>query len=378
LSVLIWLPSNVREQQRDELIRRGKLAAEVLDKSSIGALTVDDRGALNQLAKGFIRSKDFLFILILDKDGKLLADSGLEPPDASMLEKHLTLVHQSDADTQTEMRWPSTEEPVISFSRPVFYEQLRIGTIVLGISARRLNLQTELLKMQLLLLCGGLFVLGAGLAFYFGWSYSSPLRKIVSGLGNLPDTDLEKLAGKSKELNLIVEGLVKQKNLFQGSLSELEVQKQQLEAQLADSTKEASDLSLSLGSMTKQIEGLQQRIRTMEEQSRHLTRIAPLVDFATGIAPEIDTSMQHISRSAEQLSEDLGRIRNLINLYDRALPQTPEDLAVISQYKSFIQYERIKETMEELVTTIRGGATWSEQLADLLKQLSSGHATQSQ
>ena len=107
----------------------------------------------------------------------------------------------------------------------------------------------------------------------------------------------------------------------------------------------------------------------MEEQSRHLTRVLPVVEFATGVAPEIDTSMQQISQSAGRLSEDLGRLRNLLDLYEKALPQSQEDLEVIRQYKTFISYERIREAMDELVTTIRGGASWSEQLADILKQL---------
>ena len=79
--------------------------------------------------------------------------------------------------------------------------------------------------------------------------------------------------------------------------------------------------------------------------------------------------MLQIRQSAERLSEDLGRLRILIDLYEKALPQSQEDLEVIRQYKTFISYEKIREAMDELVTTIRGGASWSEQLADILKQL---------
>jgi hypothetical protein len=86
--------------------------------------------------------------------------------------------------------------------------------------------------------------------------------------------------------------------------------------------------------------------------------------------------MRQISQSAERLSEDLGRVRNLIELYDKAMPQTPEDLEVIRQYRSFIQYDEIKEAMDELIATISGGAGWIEQLTDLLKQLSDGQMTQ--
>jgi two-component system, NtrC family, sensor kinase len=376
LVLLIWLPGHVEEQQKDELTRRAKLGAEVLDKAAIGALTVGDRGALNQLARGFIRSKDFLYIMILDKDGKPLADSGLEREETLGLERELPELLRSDVDAQSETRWASTGERVINISRPVFYEQLRIGTIVLGISARRVSLQTTLLRNQLVLLCVATLIAGIGLAFYLSHSLSLALRKIAAGLETLPDKELERQAGKIKEFNFLVENLLKQKNLVKSSASELESQKQQLEAEMAHSRQEITDLRLRLSSANRQVEALQDKVRLVQEQSRHLTKILPLVEFAAGVAPEIDGSMRQIGQSAERLSEDLGRVRNLIDLYDKAMPQTPEDLEVIRQYRSFIQYDKIKEAMDELIATITGGAGWIEQLTDLLKQLSNGQMTQ--
>jgi len=376
--LLFWLLPEVSSQQTSELIRRGQLAAEVLDKSAIGALSVYDQNALDQIAKGFIRSNDFLYIVFLDKDRKILADSGLQPTETASIQALLPELLASDGDARIESVWPRTVEPVIHISRPIFFEQLRLGTVVLGISGRRLALQKEHLRMLAGILCGALFVVGLGLSIYFHWQLSRRLKQIALGFEDLPDEQLEVLAGKVREFNDLVEQLQKQRNLFKSSLSEIESQKFQLEGDLTQSREQASSLNLRLGSMAKQIEGLQEKLRVMEEQSRHLTNMLPIVEFATNIAPEIDTSMRHIAKSAEQLNEDLGRVRNLIDLYEKALPQTPEDLEVIRQYRAFINYERIREAMEELVATIRGGASWSEQLADILKQLSSSSSSVSQ
>jgi methyl-accepting chemotaxis protein len=370
LPLLIWVPARVEEQQTEELIRRGRLATELLDKSAIGALTVYDRGALDQIAKGFIRSTDFLYVVILDKDGKLLADSGLEKEDVARVEQVFPQLLRTENDAELTAAWPRTGERAIHLSRPVFYEQLRIGTVVLGISARRVAMQTSSLRIQLLLASGVIVVVGLILSFLVQYSLSRPIRKIARNLDVLPDAQLESLAGKVEEYNLLVEGLTKQRNLFKNSLGELEAQKLQLEVELAESREEVTGVTSKLGAMSKQVETLQEKLRAMEQQSRHLTRVLPVVEFATGIAPEIDTSMQQISQSAGRLSEDLGRLRNLIDLYEKALPQSQEDLEVIRQYKTFISYERIREAMDELVTTIRGGASWAEQLADILKQLS--------
>lgn len=377
LPLLLWLPARVEEQQTEELVRRGRLAAELLDKSAIGALTVYDRGALDQIAKGFIRSTDFLYVVILDKNRKLLADSGLEKSDLDSVEQVFPELLRTDNDAEFPAPWPRTDETAIHLSRPVFYEQLRIGTVVLGISARRVALQVRALKTQMMLVCGAILAAGLLFSFLLQRSLSQPLRKIAQHLDVLPAAQLERLAGTVKEYNLLVEALAKQRNLFKNSLSELEAQKLQLEVELAGSREEVAGLTSKLGAMSKQVEALQEKLRAMEEQSRHLTRVLPIVEFATGIAPEIDTSMQQITQSAGRLSEDLGRLRNLIDLYEKALPQSQEDLKVIRQYKTFISYERIREAMDELVTTIRGGASWAEQLADILKQLSTATTTKS-
>ena len=369
LPLLLWLPGRVEEQQTEELVRRGRLATELLDKSAIGALTVYDRGGLDQIAKGFIRSMDFLYVVILDKDGKLLADSGLEKTDLERVQQVFPKLLRTDNDADLAGTWPRTGEAVIHLSRPVFYEQLRIGTVVLGISARRVALQTSALRIQMLLVSSIVLVASLVFAFVLQFKLSRPIRKIAQNLGVLSDAQIEGLAGKVKEYNLLAESLTKQRNLFKNSLNELEEQKVQLEVELAQSREETTSVTSKLGAMAKQVESLQEKLRDMEEQSRHLTRVLPVVEFATGVAPEIDTSMQQISQSAGRLSEDLGRLRNLLDLYEKALPQSQEDLEVIRQYKTFISYERIREAMDELVTTIRGGASWSEQLADILKQL---------
>ena len=369
LPLLLWLPGRVEEQQTEELVRRGRLATELLDKSAIGALTVYDRGALDQIAKGFIRSMDFLYVVILDKDGKLLADSGLEKTDLERVQQIFPRLLRTDNDAELAGTWPRTGEAVIHLSRPVFYEQLRIGTVVLGISARRVALQTSALRTQMLLVSSIVLVAGLVFAFVLQFKLSRPIRKIAQNLGVLSDAQIEGLAGKVEEYNLLAESLTKQRNLFKNSLNELEGQKVQLEVELAQSREETTSVTSKLGAMAKQVESLQEKLRDMEEQSRHLTRVLPVVEFATGVAPEIDTSMQQISQSAGRLSEDLGRLRNLLDLYEKALPQSQEDLEVIRQYKTFISYDRIREAMDELVTTIRGGASWSEQLADILKQL---------
>ncbi len=222
------------------------------------------------------------------------------------------------------------------------------------------------------LLLIGVSLVGLVASFLGASSLSSRILGIASGLSHLTDPEMEVLAGRTGELNKLVESILYQKNLFKSSLVDLESQTVQLETDLSLSKEECITLSSRLSVMSKQIEELQGKLQTIQEQSKDLTQFLPVLEFASGIAPEIDSSMQQVSQSASQLSEDFDRVKNLIDLYEKALPQSPEDLEVIRQYKEFIRYDTMKESLDELVSTIRGGSSWAEQLADILKQLSIG------
>jgi methyl-accepting chemotaxis protein len=373
---MFWLPSRVESLLMDELARRGKLAAEALDKSALGALVVYDQAALDQLAKSFIRSNEILYVLILDKDGQNLADSDIEKTNLSSIERVLPQLVKTEADFMIGDRWPSTGEPFFHISRPVFYEQLRIGSVIVGVSARRVSLTMSQLRTQLTLLCGTLLVVGMAMALWAARSVSKPLQNIAAGVANQPNEQLEVYAGRVKEFNQLVETILKTRNLFRSSLNDLEGQKVQLEKELIQLQAEKDGLSTRLTTVTQQVGSLQDTISNMKTQSKDLFRLLPLVHFATGVAPEIDSSMQDISHSAEQLRIDLERLKNLIGLYEKADPLFPEDLEVIRRYKDFINYDQIRQSMDDLVDTIRGGASWAEQLADILKQLSTGDLTQ--
>ena len=370
IAAFLWIPWQVQNLLNDELTKRGKLAAETLDKASIGALVVQDQGALNQLAKGFIRSNEILFVLIVDKDGRNLADSGIEPNNLPVIEAQLPEVQKTEVDSVQSARWPSTGEPFLTIARPVFYEQLRIGTVVLGISGRRVPSSIWQLRIQIGLLCLGILGVGIFLATRLAESLSRPLQQIAAGMNSQSSEQLERTAGRVKELNQLVESIQRSENLFQRSLDDLGRQKLELETSLAKSQEENNSVVSRLSAVTKQAESLQKKLQTLEAQSDHLVKVLPLVQFATGIAPEMDASMHQISGSAEKLRQDLERLQNLISLYDRASPLVPEDMEVIRQYKDFINYGQIKQSMDELVATIQGGADWAEQLTDLLKQFS--------
>jgi methyl-accepting chemotaxis protein len=374
LGLLYWLPSQFEDLLSEELLSRGKLITEALDKASIGGLTVYDRQALDQVAKGFFRSKEILYIVIIDKDGQVMSDSGVEKQNLASLRNFIAYIQKVESDYHYRNFWGTRREDCLHLARPVYFEKVRVGTILLGLSTEGVVASGRKFQTIAGVLLIGVSLVGLVASFYSAKSLSIKIRGIASGLSHLSDPEMEMLAGTTREFNELVESILNQKNLFKSSLAELESQSLQLQTDLSLSREENSTLSSRLSVTSRQIEELQGKLQTFQEQSRDLAQFLPIVKFASGIAPEIDSSMQQVSQSASQLSEDFDRLKNLIDLYEKALPQSPEDLEVIRQYKEFIHYDRMKESLNELVMTIRGGSNWAEQLADILKQLSSGRA----
>jgi hypothetical protein len=372
-AVLWWTPERVEGLLRDEALRRGRLVAEVMDKSAIGALIVSDQTALSQLAKGLIRSPEVLYVLFLDKDGRPLADSGLSKEDYASVEKQIPRALAQDIDwTGDTGLWYSSGEPFVHLSRPVFYEQLRIGTVMVGVSTRWGELAASQLREQWALICGVLAIGVVLVPLFFARSVSRRLKMIAEGLDNPKPSYLESAAGGIPELKLLVENLQKSRNLYSSTLKEIEEQKIQMEVDLARVQEENSALNLRLGSALKQVTALQEKLKAEESQLKDLGRLFPVVQFATEIVADVESSMKHISQGAKQLQEDLSSLSRLIRLYEKAATQSPSDLEALSRFKDSINSEKIKESLEELLATIRGGANWTEQLVEILKQLPAG------
>jgi methyl-accepting chemotaxis protein len=372
VGLLYWLPNQFQALQSEELLSRGKLITEALDKASIGGLTVYDRQSLDQLAKGFFRSKEILYVVIIDKDGQIMADSGVEKQDLLSLKKFISYVQKVESDYNYRSPWATTGEDCIHLARPVFFEKVRVGSILVGMSTREIDSRLKKFQTMTWLLLIGAALTGLIASFQAAKSLSSKIRAIASGISQSSDPEMEVLAGRSAELNKLVESILTQKNLFKSSLAELEPRSIQLETELSLAKEENSTLTSQLSAMSKNIEELQVKLQSIQEHSKDLAQFLPILEFASGVAPEIDSSMRQVSQSASKLSEDFERVKNLIDLYEKALPQSPEDLEVIRQYKEFIGYNTMRESINELVATIRGGSSWAEQLADILKQISSG------
>ncbi len=370
LVLIVWLPGHMGAHLGDEVTRRGQLAAEVLDKSAIGALAVNDQSALNQLAKGLIRDKDILYIVFLDKDGKVLADSGIDKPILAGLQPHFPRAIRSDSGWTSEFEFLApNREPVTHVCRPIYYEQLRIGTVMVGISTRRLELTVNQFRTQLALLFG-LFLAAALLAAHLvARSLSISLSKVSEAIGSLPAEGLESVPLKDPVFTDLIERVRSATSSYADALRELETQKLLLEADLTRLEEENALLNSRLNILLKQTAHQQEKMKVAETQSQELDNLGALIQFATTIVGEVESSMRHIGQGAEHLHQHLNQLTGLVDQLEKSVRHSAEESEQVRKYKESIGYETVKQSMDELVATIQGGAGWAEQLVDLLRQL---------
>jgi methyl-accepting chemotaxis protein len=376
LVLLFWLilfsyfPSQVERLFTEELLQKGKESAQNLEKMASGALVVGDRNILNQQAQSFLRTDQILYVVIQDKDGQLLAKTGLTPQTSAAIEKALPLAQKNEADWVLRDRWPPTNEGFYHLSRPVYFEQLRVGTILLGVSTRRAAAARGHLQVQITLLgllFGGIAVVAA---MFLAKTITRPVQQLNRQLTGEAAEGEPAFACRIKELQQLHDSLGQARELYQKSIGQLEVQNLELTNQLAAIQEQNDSLSSRLNATSRQLETLQQKMKDFKPATAGPAALPPQVQFAISMTPEMNSVMQQVRQSVKSLERDFDNLIRLIDLWQTTAVASSEDLEAIRHYREYIDYDQIRQRIFELAETIESGAAWSEQLTDLLTQLS--------
>jgi hypothetical protein len=372
LTGILWsyLPGQVQEVLIEEILQKGKESAQNLENVASGALIVGDSNALEQLAKGFLRTDHILYLVVLDKDGHVVAQGGQSRQASASIERILGRARKSEADWSQQDSWPQTNESYYHLARPVFYEQLRVGTLLLGISAKQATAARNLIQRQILILGFAVFILTTILAWIFAVSVSFPLRQLERQFdpqsGASSSTKIKGFA----ELRRVQDKIAETRELYERSLREIESLNIELTHQLASLQEKNDIISSRLNSVNRQMENLRLKINQMgTKTSSSGVSLPPVVQFALSMTPEVIAAMEQIRESAGKLNNDLKTMIAYIGLLETAPDPSEEDFEAIRQYREYINYERIVQQVTELMETIQSGAAWSEQLANLLNQL---------
>jgi chromosome segregation ATPase len=248
---------------------------------------------------------------------------------------------------------------------------------MVGISTRRLELAVDQFRTQLVLLFGLFLIAALLVAHLVARSISISLSKVSEAIGSLPAEGLEDMPLKDPIVTDLIERIRSTTNSYSDAIKELETQKVQLEADLTRLEEENALLNSRVNTLVKQTVHHQERMKVAETQSQELEKLGALIQFATTIVVEVESSMRHIGQGAEQLHQHLNQLTGLVDHLEKSARHSADESERVRKYKESIGYENVKQSMDELVATIQGGAGWAEQLVDLLRQLAASSAAKS-
>jgi methyl-accepting chemotaxis protein len=370
ITLYSYLPGQVRNVLEEEILQRGKEAIQNLEKMASGALVLGDENALILVAKGITRTDQILYVVILDKDGRVVAEGGNAKTAATAIERIIPRARQSEADWRQPDQWPGTRDDYYHLARPVFYEQLRVGTLLLGVSTRAATAARNQIQKQVLILGSLALLVSSLLALLLARSLQSPLQKLAAELDPASETKIPVTPTRIQEFKKIQDQVSRTRELFQRSLQEMESQQFELMQQTAALQEQNDRLSSRLNSVSRQSESMRLKVQQLGNKSAsHAASLPPQVQFALSMTPEVIAAMEQIRESAKNLHKDIQQVIAYVELLEASPNPNDEDLESIRNYREYINFEKIISQVKELMETIQSGAAWSEQLTELLNQL---------
>ncbi|MBW1982786.1 MAG: PAS domain-containing protein [Deltaproteobacteria bacterium] len=170
--------STIQREMRD----RGLAVAQSIAAVSTNALLTYNYVALEQNAEQASRGRDIVYVIILDKEGRVAAFSGHDNRQGTYLaDSWNKRALAASGPIVQNLFWEETGEPVLDIAVPVLFteEQQRWGTIRVGLSLAPMYQQVRQTKTALLQIGAVALFLGIVGAYALSARITGPLAKVV-------------------------------------------------------------------------------------------------------------------------------------------------------------------------------------------------------
>lgn len=225
------------EQQKahftDQLISLGSSLARITAEQAPDKILAEEDLTLFQLIKDITAEKQVVFALIADSKNTIKAHSDIDQ--VNMLYQAPTITSQiTDNDGVSVSRIALAGEELLFFERPITFQKIRVGTVALAISQKKIRGNIESARGFVWLLALVIVVVGMLISFALGLYFSNPILRLKDGTEAISVGDFEhrvkifrndELGDLGHAFNQMSKGL-KERNLMQQSL-ELAMQIQQ-------------------------------------------------------------------------------------------------------------------------------------------------------
>src|SRR6185369_1450557 len=185
----------VEQRQRtaivDETERRGQVLAKDLAAISQSHLLLYNFTALEQNVARLASEQDVVYALILDADGRLVADSGRPERIGQIL---TGAVDRRAADVTEPLMQDTTTRsgrPLYDFAAPILVQERKWGTVRVGLSKQRMDALIRRTRWELGALTVATLIVGGLAAVLVARRISRPVQRVAEGAAAISRGELD-------------------------------------------------------------------------------------------------------------------------------------------------------------------------------------------
>jgi len=193
--VMVSVLAVVEQRQRtaivDETERRGQVLAKDLAAISLGQLLLYNFTALEQNVARLASEQDVVYALILDADGRLVADSGRPERIGQVLSGHVDRHAAAATEPLMQNATLRSGRVVYDFAAPIIVQERKWGTVRVGLSKHRMDALIRRTRWELGALTVATLIVGGLAAALVARRISRPVQRVAEGAAAISRGELD-------------------------------------------------------------------------------------------------------------------------------------------------------------------------------------------
>ncbi|MBI3610097.1 MAG: HAMP domain-containing protein [Nitrospirae bacterium] len=376
----------------EELKRRGISLAKNLAYNSTYGVSIEDTGVLDRFVKGIVAESDVAYVMIMDRQGKILAHST-----ASEVGKSLT---DETTKNALEAREPLVQsatmrkmETVYDIASPVVAkgdfsgavesksggasESERIGVVRIGLSPGSLNEKLRGLVAVVIFMTVIVVALGIAVSAVFVRLIVRPIEQMAGAAVKIADGDFtQKVHATSQDevgvlgatfdkmsgnLSLMIQQIQEVADNVAHTSGRLNTSSKQMyegaQTQAGSTEKAASSIEQMNGSIKQIAEGVEILSSSAEETSSSILEMSSSIGEVANNSAGLSTAVDDTSSSIIQMSASVKQVADNVTILSSAAEETASAV------------NEINSTVREVENHAKESAMLSEQVTKDAKEL---------
>lgn len=379
-TILTWFfLGSTRGSLEDALQRRGVSLVKGLAYNSIYGVLIGDTSALDRLVKGVKGEPDVAYLIIVDKEGKVLAHSDPSEIGKSYSDK-LTKKALEAAESYIE-GVKLDREGLYDISAPIGSTEAgvtgKIGAVRIGLSKEGMRLKLNSVRNVSMILSIIIVAVGIGVSFFFIKLIINPIEKMVGIAVRIADGDFTqdvKIASQD-EIGILGGAFAKMSANLRDmimKIREASINVASASDQIARSgEKVAVGASSQASSAEKSSASVEEMKGAIKEIAENAGALFSSTESTSSSTLEMDSSIREVANNAVGLASSVDDTSSSIMEMSASIKQVAENVDVLAgaSDETASAANEINASVKEVESNARESARLSEKVASDAQEL---------